>query len=85
MINKVYSLKDNKTGEFAAPIFVGSDVVCKRYFMFKLQSDEYLRSFFEDFTVYLIGQYDTESGQIQSCVPQLVFNLSDLNQAEEKG
>lgn len=83
MVKKVYSIKDNKSGVFGYPI-CGDNLSIRRYLMVRVVKDDILSQFPDDFSCYEIGTYDDETGFLASCVPALVFNISDfVKKAEE--
>ena len=68
MTLNIYAIRDAKSG-FMSPTFELNDAVAMRNFEHAcLNSDSLLFSHFEDFDLYRIGAYDTDTGCI-SAVP----------------
>lgn len=60
----VYAMRDVKVG-FMTPTFDVNDESAKRNFIHAvLTSDSILSSFANDFSLYRLGDYDTETGQL---------------------
>lgn len=70
MTLNIYAIRDAKSG-YMSPTFELNDAVAMRNFEHAcLNSDSLLFSHFEDFDLYRIGTYDTDSGCISDVVPQ---------------
>lgn len=71
MIFGLYSIKDELSG-FAAPIPLEDDKQAKRYFKQRLLDTPIMKSNPTDFSIWCIGQFDTNTGVIRA------FNPADL-------
>ncbi len=67
MIMKIYSIRDNKAGVFNNPIFSPNDEHAKREFemMYSNAKDGIFVRYPEDFDLYSIGEYNTDTGKIE--------------------
>lgn len=71
MIYGLYSIRDTKTG-FMTPVMEANDEAAIRNFFHAVQnSDGILYSFSQDFTLFKIGSFDSESGVLAPFVPIL--------------
>lgn len=72
-----YSLRDTKAEVFAAPFFVPNDAIAIRL-LSQLVTDTRndLGKYPQDFMLYRIGTYDTESAKLESCNVDLVCTAS---------
>lgn len=78
MILNIYSVRDNKVG-FMNPTVEGSDAIAIRNFEFAVKnSKSLLNSHPQDFDLYKIGSFDSDSGAISGCLPEFVFSASDI-------
>lgn len=76
MNRKIFSVYDAKADSFGQPMFVVNEAV-----MFRMMKDEVLRGGADnlvakhpqDFAVYLIGEFNDESGMICGDKPVIVF------------
>lgn len=71
----LYSLRDNKVSAFSPPMAVIADIDARR----ELYSGTYnqntkMSQFPQDFDLYLVGVFDTDSGEIISQKPEFVVN-----------
>lgn len=74
----VYSIRDEKVG-FLNPTFEQNDEVAMRNFVHAVQnSDTILKSHKSDFKLYKIGVFDTNTGDIQSIVPDLIIGGDEI-------
>lgn len=71
MIFGLYSIKDELSG-FSAPIPMEDDKQAKRYFKQRLIDTSIMKSNPTDFSIWCIGQFDTNTGVIRA------FNPADL-------
>lgn len=78
MIYPVFCIRDIKVG-FGQPAVHMSDMVAKRDFGFKINSPgsimEYAPS---DFELYQVGTFNTDSGKIESQIPEYICNGKDV-------
>lgn len=72
MIINVYAMKDARLG-WLQPTFEPNDEVAFRNFEHAVQtSGTIMTSHKTDFSLYKIGTFDTESGLINSCIPEFI-------------
>ena len=73
LISKMFSVLDSKTGGFTVPfaaVNVGSAV---RTFRASVGDPSSLFFRFpEDFSLYLVGEFEQDSGMLSGCVPECV-------------
>lgn len=80
MILKVYSVYDEKAGIFAQPFFMPNKGTALRAMsgVFKNTEHEFSK-FPQDYTIYELGDYDDNSGRINSYdKPEHVCRISEL-------
>lgn len=69
MIYGLYSIRDTKTG-FMTPVMEVNDEAAVRNFFHAVQnSDGILYSFSQDFTLFKVGSFDSESGAVLPFTP----------------
>lgn len=71
MILRLYAMRDVKAG-FLTPTLESTDEIAIRNFQMAFKSarqDSLLFGFPEDYSLYRIGDYDTDSGSILPCAP----------------
>lgn len=79
MLQYLYSLHDNKSGEWQAPIPDYNDATAKRNLAAGLRNTGDLRTFAPaDFELYCVGTYDTASGAITAQLPAYVCSCADV-------
>lgn len=80
MIDRMYAIKDVKVGFFYPPqcfrnashaLRVHADIFATDSGPFKAHS--------ADFDVYLVGEFDNDTGVITPCTPSFLIHGSDLN------
>lgn len=74
----LYSIRDVKTG-FMTPVIETNDETAKRNFVHAvINSDGVLASYCQDFSLYHIGSFDSDSGLVSSLqLPDFVLSGSD--------
>lgn len=81
MIFQVYAVKDELAGTFSNLMVVNEKVAART---FKWMAQEMEKSETEDKRVYLLAQYDNESGQIVPIgAPELAFNIEMMKKEQE--
>lgn len=74
----VYSVRDVRTG-FLTPTVEVSDQVAKRNFEHAIASGPSLfTSHPEDYSLWCIGAFDTDSGEISSVIPGCLMQATDV-------
>lgn len=75
MIYGLYAMRDVKTG-FMSPVIEANDDAAVRNFTHTVrQSDGILFTFSQDFSLYRIGDFDSDSGRVAPLVP--IVQLAD--------
>jgi hypothetical protein len=79
MIESIYCLRDKKVG-YMAPMIEDNDPTAVRSLRHSIGLDKSLLTYThpEDFTLYRLGSYDTSTGVITPCQPEIVIELSDI-------
>lgn len=80
MTFELYAIKDELAGTFGN-IMVINPIVKER--TFKWMTQEMEKSDCEDKRVYHLGQYDTETGMITPCTPELEWNIEQVKKNME--
>ena len=86
MMLKVYSVRDNKTGDFNVPFFEQNDVQATRMFH-KLCNDDRVQiaHFPDDFDMYCIGLFDDKSGKLESfAAPEFMVAATSFKKLVDK-
>lgn len=79
MILSVYAMRDALSG-FLTPTFEVNDQVAERNFVHAVTNaglDSILSSHFDQFSLYRLGTFDTESGALTSELPVFICSGSD--------
>lgn len=78
MIYGVFCIRDSKVG-FMTPTIDQNESCAIRNFEYAAQrTDSLFNSHPSDFDLYRIGSYDSESGELTSCLPEHLCSASDL-------
>lgn len=73
MKQPLYCIRDVKVG-FMAPTPDMSDQSAIRNFSYAINGDGIMNYSPKDFDLYKVGEFDTDTGQIDSCLPDLIVN-----------
>lgn len=67
-MKNVYSIRDNKMGSFNVPVLIENDAVAIRQFgdLISRGGDSVMSIHPSDFTLYLLGQYDSNRGRFKN-------------------
>jgi len=78
MIQKVYAIRDVKANHYATPFFMASNGLAIRAFS-DLVSDPKttLNRHPDDFQLFVIGEYDDNSGELLPSMPEFLSNASE--------
>lgn len=69
----IYSIRDSRTG-FLPPTVDQNDMSARRNMEHAAsQRNSLFFSHPEDYSLFRIGEFDTESGQLTPCVPEFIF------------
>ena len=79
MIKNLYSIRDKYTG-YMAPMTEDNDYTAMRNITHAMKSDVMcgLNAKPTDFSLYHVGMYDTETGEIQTIQNKIVCEINDL-------
>lgn len=76
----LYSIQDANAG-FMSPVVDLNDATAMRNFASQVSNNDVMKKFSNEFTLYKIGEFDTESGLIDVCVPPVhVANASSVKE-----
>ncbi|MCF0231141.1 MAG: hypothetical protein HUJ63_02465 [Enterococcus sp.] len=70
------SIKDELSG-FVPPYWTGSEMEAKRDFMTKIDNTPLMRNHKKDFSVWKVGEYDTDTGEITETNVKLIMRGED--------
>lgn len=73
---KLYSVFDKKSGLYSIPFGAENDIIARRAFYRSATSSSDLSVFPEDFDLYCLGEFNTQSGALSPDFP--VFVASGL-------
>ena len=71
MIFELYSIKD-ELGDYAPPIPFKDCATAKRYFRTQLETNEFMKSNKNDFSLWYMGLFNAEKGTITESMCELV-------------
>lgn len=78
MLFQVYSVKDDMSG-FIQPTFEQNELLARRNFAFAVnKTDGMLFANSNDFALYHIGTFDTDTGCIEPCIPELIVRADTI-------
>lgn len=83
MMLNLYTIKDELT-EYAPPVTIQTDELAKRYFREITKENKMMSNNPEDFSIWYIGNYDTEDGTIEPCRPKLIERAKSNGQNTKK-
>jgi len=79
MLHNAYSIRDTVSEIFAAPFFVPSDGVAKRFLSeLVVNPNSDIGKYPKDFMLYRVGTYDTETAKLTPLPVELVCSASSL-------
>lgn len=77
---KLYAVRDCKADSFGAPMSIASVGIARRVLLETAQQgNSPLAKYPEDFSLYELGEYDADSGEIRPCKPAPVFVATVLD------
>lgn len=80
MITNVYAMRDSMQG-FLQPTFDLNDNLAKRNFTFALtRKDTLLYARKQDFDLFKIGSYDSDTGLLTSITPECILQGASVNE-----
>lgn len=78
---RIYTIRDSKAEAYLQPFFATTDGVALRYITSALDDpDHEFTKHIEDYILFLIGQFDEETGELDPIPPLVVGKLIDLQQ-----
>lgn len=78
MIVNLYAIRDRKCG-FLPPTTDINDDTARRNFAYAVMSREPMfLAFPDDYDLYRVGEYDTDSGIVSSCPPEHLVSAQSL-------
>lgn len=76
----LYSIQDANAG-FMSPVVDLNDATAMRNFAAQVDNSDVMKKFSNEFTLFKIGVFDTETGMVDVCVPPLhVANASSVKE-----
>lgn len=79
MIYSVYAIRDSVAGEYLAPMLDLSNATAMRNFRHTVMTTAgTMQTHRQDYDLYLIGTYNSESASFQSSAPELVLRGGDI-------
>ncbi|UDN67546.1 nonstructural protein [robinz microvirus RP_41] len=78
---EIYSVFDSATQVFLTPMFMLARGQMMRSFadeVNRVAADNMMQQHPSDFELYYLGWFDSTSGQIDSCLPEMVARAKDL-------
>lgn len=79
----VVAVKDELTGTFLQPNFGESIAALERIFKYQINSIDLWRSNASDYTLYKLGVFDQETGEITPTIERLVNGRACLEKKED--
>lgn len=78
---KIYSVFDTKSKLYSMPHFQPSDGVAIRDFSTACQDEKTkLNQYPSDFSLYAVGKFNVETGEIEACNPEQLCNAAEFIQ-----
>lgn len=74
---KIYSVRDINMG-FNQPFADVNDDVAKRGFAYAVNSTDMMGFRPGDFDLYCLGEFDTNTGDIDCCIPTLICHATEV-------
>lgn len=76
----IYSIRDNLAEIFHRPFFETNNATAIRAFSDTADKQPHI----EDYSLYLVGEWNDQNGQIVPCEPQRIFSGLDVKQVERE-
>ena len=84
MIFELYSVKD-ELSDFGPPIPFQDCATAKRYFHTQLETNEFMKSNKNDFSLWYMGLFNAEKGEINPINAELIERGYKKGETEENG
>ena len=81
MMFKMYAIKD-ELSEFASPLAIQDDAQAKRYFRYEVSKTKLMSDNPEDFSIWEVGDFDSETGVVMGKTPKLVERAKSTRKEE---
>lgn len=79
---KIYAIKDTIVGAFTAPFYQKNNSVAIRTITNAINNERELQNNAKDLQLYCLGEFNEETGEIQSNV-EFIINIIDLTKQGE--
>lgn len=81
MLQQLFSVLDSKANNYLPPFASLNEATASRQFSSAVQQEGHeFNQHAEDFTLWLLGEFDTESASLRSQTPKLIASASELIQ-----
>lgn len=77
----IYCVRDNVNG-FVQPTFDVYEANQVRQFTYAVNQPGMMNFKPEDFSLYVVGSYDSDTGIVESCEPRLIVHAVDVYRGE---
>lgn len=74
---EVYAVRDSLIG-FGLPLLRDNDAVASRSFEYDISNNEIYKTRPQDYQLYKLGSFDTETGELEKCSPVLIASAIDF-------
>ena len=74
----LYAYRDLKANSFSPPFVCVNEEVAKRDFDYRLHNDNSMGFSPKDFDLYLLGNYDPDTGKVDGILPEFIVNGGEL-------
>ena len=74
----MYCFRDNKANDFSPPMCHVNESTAKRDFDMRIHSDRSMGFSPNDYDLYYVGEFDTETGSVDSVLPEFVCNGAEF-------
>lgn len=79
----IFSIYDSKAQVYGTPWFQPSDIVAIRTFKMEVNRPDHANTVYqnpEDFTLYALGEFNPQTGQIQATEPRLLITAKKVKE-----
>jgi hypothetical protein len=85
MVSMIFSIFDSKAVQYGRPFFTQNRASAQRSLQLELRQDSksVLAQYPADFSLYILGMFDDDTGLFTSHAPQFVIGLSELINAQD--
>ncbi len=75
---KIFSIRDQRAEAYNRPFFSLTRAMATREIQAGLEKDPQMIGFADDFAIFEIGEFDTDTGKIEPCDPYHVIEVREL-------